>query len=102
MKLIILVLVLIFSVLSLVYPLPAQAALCRHLDSNQICIHYIKRSAKYYWEYRVSIKINGVATPIEKYNCRDRFKISSNGTIVPFENDPAGDFICSLFPSQKK
>ncbi|ACK72352.1 conserved hypothetical protein [Gloeothece citriformis PCC 7424] len=88
---------LLLLILTLLITPPAQAALCRTLDGNQICIRYIKRSAKYHWEYRASVSINGVVTPIEKYNCRDRIKLTKNGTIIPFKANGAGELICSFF-----
>ncbi|WP_013323079.1 hypothetical protein [Gloeothece verrucosa] len=91
------IILLLLLIISLSITRPAQAALCRTLEGKQICITYIKRSAKYYWEYRASVKINGVATPIEKYNCRDRIKITKDGTLVPFEANGAGELICRFF-----
>ncbi|MFB2978793.1 hypothetical protein [Microseira sp. BLCC-F43] len=49
---------------------PAQASFCRTSDRRVICIKSIKRSAKNYWEYRAVVSIDGVARPLEVYNCR--------------------------------
>lgn len=76
--------------------LPAQASLCRTLNHRVICIKSIKRSAKNYWEYWAVVSIDGVETPIEVYNCRDRAKIRRDGTVVRFESDSAGELICNL------
>ena len=75
----------------------AEAATCRNLDGHSICILRIKRSAKYYWEYRAAVSIDGKKKPIEIYNCRDRTKIRQDKNIVPFANNGAGELICSLF-----
>jgi hypothetical protein len=75
---------------------PAQASFCRTSDRSVICIKSIKRSAKNYWEYRAVVSIDGVALPLEVYNCRDRLKIRPDGTVVPFESNGAGELICNL------
>ena len=75
---------------------PAYAAFCRTYHDNTICILSIKRSAKNYWEYRASVKVNGETRPVEIYNCRDRTRIKADGKIVPFESNGAGDLICIM------
>ena len=75
----------------------AYAATCRNMGGHSICISIIKRSAKYYWEYRAAISIDGQRQPIEIYNCRDRTKISKDRNVVPFADDGVGEFICGLF-----
>jgi hypothetical protein len=75
---------------------PAQASFCRTSHHRVICIKSIKRSAKNYWEYRAVVSIDGVARPIEVYNCRDRAKIRPDRTIVEFESNGAGELICNL------
>lgn len=76
---------------------PAEASFCRQLNNRTICILSIQRSAKYHWEYRAAVSIDGKARPMEVYNCRDRIKIQPNGTLVPFEPRGAGELICSFF-----
>ncbi|WAL59684.1 hypothetical protein [Thermocoleostomius sinensis] len=77
---------------------PAQAALyCRSTGEHTICILSIKRSAKNYWEYRASVRVDGVERPIELYNCRDRLRTQRDGTTLPFEPAGAGTVICHLF-----
>lgn len=78
--------------------LPANAkSICRNYGDREICILSIKRSAKNYWEYRASVSIDGVKTPIEVYNCRDRLKVQVDGKISPFERQDAVKLICSFF-----
>lgn len=79
---------------------PSAIALTCRTYSAQICIVKIKRSAKHYWEYRASVSVAGVIQPVELYDCRRRVKVRANGTIVPFERDEAGDFVCSLFKNR--
>lgn len=93
MKYIALVLILI---LSFAVALPARAAFCRTVNGHDICILSIKRSAKNYWEYRASVSVDGVASPVEIYNCRDRLRIQKNGTTVPFVANGPGELICSV------
>ncbi|WP_346341746.1 hypothetical protein [[Phormidium] sp. ETS-05] len=75
--------------------LPAAASFCRQVDKHLICIISIERSAKYHWEYRAAVKIDGVARPIELYNCRQRVRVGKNGQVVRFEPHGAGELICS-------
>ncbi|MFN6516067.1 MAG: hypothetical protein RMY29_016430 [Nostoc sp. CreGUA01] len=86
-------------ILSFLVALPALASVCRNYNGQQICILSINRSAKNYWEYRASVSVDGVKTPIEVYNCRQRVKIQQNGTVLPFEQKSAGEMICSFFNS---
>jgi hypothetical protein len=76
--------------------LPAQAAICRTVNQHRICILKIKRSAKYYWEYRAAVSTDGVARPIEIYNCRDRLWTRQDGKQIRFQTDSPGELICSL------
>lgn len=78
---------------------PAFASVCRNYNGHQICILSINRSAKNYWEYRASVSVDGVKTPIQVYNCRQRVKIQQNGSVLPFEQKSAGEMICSFFNS---
>ena len=87
---------LLLLLLSLTFPQPAQAARCHRVNENKICILSIKRSAKYHWEYRASVSINGQKTPIEIYNCRRKTKIDRSGNTKRFEKNGAGELICRL------
>lgn len=75
---------------------PVYAAICRQYHDHQICILSIKRSAKYYWEYRASVRIDGETRPVEKYNCRRKIKVKADNSVVPFETNGAGELICQL------
>jgi hypothetical protein len=89
---------LLLLILSFLVALPAKAtSICRKYDDREICILSIKRSAKNYWEYRASVSIDKVKTPIEVYNCRDRIKVQADGKILPFERKDPGKLICSFF-----
>ena len=87
---------LLLLALSLTVALPAVASFCRNYNDHSICILSIQRSAKYYWEYRVAVSVDGVERPIEIYNCRDRTILSKDGNIAPFEPHGAGELICNL------
>ncbi|HEY9764115.1 MAG TPA: hypothetical protein V6D07_16410 [Trichocoleus sp.] len=88
--------VIMMGLLSLV-PLSAKAApLCRQIENHQICILTIKRSAKYFWEYRAVVSVDGVPRPLEKYDCRQRVRVSQGGKVIPFSRNGAGDLICKL------
>ncbi|HEY9693546.1 MAG TPA: hypothetical protein V6D15_15155 [Oculatellaceae cyanobacterium] len=87
---------LLLLALSFTVALPADASFCRNYNNRSICILSIQRSAKYYWEYRAAVSIDGVERPIEVYNCRDRTRLSKDGNLAPFEPNGAGDLICNL------
>lgn len=86
----------ILLLLMLAVALPAEASTCRSYHDNLICIGSIKRSAKYYWEYRAAVSVNGVVRPIEIYNCRDRVRVRKDKTVVPFQSHGAGELLCSI------
>lgn len=75
---------------------PATALTCRMVHDQEICILDIRRSAKYYWEYRATVRINGNPPVRDVYNCRDRTKRREDGSTVPFDQHGAGDYICRL------
>ncbi|MBW4488845.1 MAG: hypothetical protein KME12_13750 [Trichocoleus desertorum ATA4-8-CV12] len=84
--------------LSLLAVLPAEAkSFCRSSGDRSICILSIKRSAKNHWEYRAAVSVDGVARPIEAYNCRDRLRIRQDGKAVRFEAQGPGELICNMF-----
>lgn len=95
MKYIVFVLLLIIFII--VFPSFASASVCRNYHSHLFCIMSINRSAKNYWEYRAVVSVDGVKKTLEVYNCRQRVKVQQDQTIVPFEDDDAGGFICSFF-----
>lgn len=76
---------------------PAEAAFCRSVNEQQICIVNIKRSAKYYWEYRVVVSVDGMEKPLELYNCRDRVRLQQDGTRLPFQPNGLGELVCHFF-----
>ncbi|OKH11019.1 hypothetical protein [[Limnothrix rosea] IAM M-220] len=76
----------------------AIAAQCRTVDHQEICLVSIKRSAKYHWQYRAELKIDGQRQPSEKFDCRE-----------PVGNRPGDrqerqkqkrDFVCNLIPKR--
>jgi hypothetical protein len=88
-----LILLLLFS---LIFTTNAEAANCRSYNNQEVCIISIKRSAKYYWEYRVVLSIDGERQPKEIYDCRYEVKRQVHDNFVPFEpNDPA-KLICGI------
>jgi hypothetical protein len=57
-----------------------EAATCRTFDEHRLCIVQIKRSAKNYWEYRASVSIDGVVSPMEFSDCRQN--VFYSGTLL--------------------
>mgnify|MGYP005847737837 CR=1 FL=1 len=99
MKLIVLFFLFVLIILSspFTFPRPVEAAFCRAVNHQQVCITSIKRSAKNYWEYRVVLSVDGMEKPLELFNCRDRVRIQQDGTPLPFEPEGLGEQICRLF-----
>lgn len=83
--------------LELLAIVPAEASTCRQLNHHEVCIVKLKRSAKYYWEYRAVISVDGKKKPLEIYNCRDRLKTNRHRDVVPFSQDGIGELVCSLY-----
>lgn len=82
-------------------PSPAQAApLCRSFHGHTICWVSIKRSAKYYWEYRAQVTLDGTPHPEAAYNCRDRtvtvLEGAQKGQVRDFLPDGPGPLICQI------
>jgi hypothetical protein len=75
---------------------PSTATVCSHLDGHQICLLRLKRSAKYYWEYRVLITVDGKKRPMAIYNCRERYYTERDRTVIPFQTNDIGNLICNL------
>jgi len=92
-----------YLILGLLMPLwfapisPTTALTCRQTNHQNICIFKIERSAKYYWEYRAQLSIDGIPQPIAKYNCRDRTQILSDGNAIALKPENPGTIICTLF-----
>ncbi|NJN58329.1 MAG: hypothetical protein HC879_12930 [Leptolyngbyaceae cyanobacterium SL_5_9] len=83
-------------ILSFAIALPARAAFCRTVEEHEICILSIQRSAKNHWEYRASVSVDGVARPVEVYNCRDRQRTQKDRTVIPFAKNGPGELICTM------
>ena len=88
----------ILAILLFLPPLvPPKDLFCRQAADHTICVNFLKRSAKRYWEYRAAVKIDGILSPIEVYDCRERIKILKNGREIPFTTNGAGEIICRQF-----
>lgn len=78
-------------------PLPAEALPCYTTANHHFCVLKIKRSAKNFWEYRVTLSKDGVAQPLAVYNCRDRIRSPIDKLPSDFDPNDEGEWICSLF-----
>lgn len=83
-------------------PAPAQAAICRNIQGRRICEASLNRTAKNYWEYRAIVTIDGARQPRETYNCRDRFRVQEDGTVIPFEDGDPSPLVCRLYNKSKR
>lgn len=73
------------------------APLCRSVSGHQICILSIQRSAKYFWQYRTVLSIDGETQPDTTYDCRQRQHIAHDGRITAFSPRGTGSWICRFF-----
>ncbi|AUT02839.1 hypothetical protein CLI64_21895 [Nostoc sp. CENA543] len=89
--------ILLILIVSFSWASPTWAIVCRNYEGHEICILSIKRSAKKYWEYQASVSVDGVKTPVEIYNCRGKFKLQKDRTVIPFTENSPGEMICSFF-----
>jgi hypothetical protein len=48
----------------------SEPLLCRTVETHQVCILSIKRSARNFWEYRVQLGVDGQPRAKERYDCR--------------------------------
>ncbi|NJK40464.1 MAG: hypothetical protein HC934_02195 [Acaryochloridaceae cyanobacterium SU_2_1] len=78
-------------------PLRAEAFSCLALQGHQICVTTLNRSAKNYWEYRVTLEIDGVQQAQEVYNCRDHLRIQADGKIRDFSDQDPHLLVCRLY-----
>ena len=77
---------------------PIEAATCKTILGKQICLLKIKRSAKYYWEYRVQLNIDKKKQPTRIYNCRYSYYFQPDKTKVYFKkDDELGQLVCRLY-----
>lgn len=84
-----------------------KAATCQDIARQQVCLLRIKRSAKYYWEYRAILSIDGRKQPERVYNCRDlalsealrdRYYQEPDRLKVYYQqNDKLGKTVCRLY-----
>ena len=76
----------------------ANAATCQNIRDREVCLLKLKRSAKYYWEYRATISINGKKQPERFYDCRDRYYTESDGFKMYLKSDdPLAQSVCRLY-----
>lgn len=87
----------LIGILAVVFASPAQALTCRNQNHHEICIVNIKRSAKNYWEYRASVRVDGVTKPVQIYDCRTRKIVLDNPILEDFEQDETAPFVCGFF-----
>lgn len=75
-----------------------KAATCQDIAGERVCLPKIKRSAKNYWEYRVTFNVDGIKQPPRVYNCRDRYYTISDSIRVYYkQNDKLSKLVCRLY-----
>ncbi|MEB3224222.1 MAG: hypothetical protein VKJ86_00280 [Synechococcus sp.] len=70
------------------FGLPAHGETCRTDGEHQICLVSLKRSAKYYWEYRAVLRIDGKKLPMQKFDCLHDLDLANYQR----------KFVCSIVP----
>lgn len=85
----------IAGLLILFQPLPAVAAVlpCQTQMDQTFCVQTIKRSAKYPWEFRLTVTINGKLSHW-RINCQDRTARNPQGLTEPIKADDWGHEVC--------
>ncbi|MBW4481617.1 MAG: hypothetical protein KME14_03645 [Tildeniella torsiva UHER 1998/13D] len=73
----------------------SASILCRDVAGQEICLESIKRSAKYAWEYRVVLKVDGQTRPIKRYDCRQQTELDPESASLNSEA-ALQQFICAL------
>ena len=78
-----------------------QKTFNQDIPNHQICLLQIKRSAKNYWEYRVTLKIGDRQKVARIYNCRQHSYWQTDlGQVNPQdqpEQDQLEQYICRLY-----
>ncbi len=90
-------LILLLLIILIGITLPVQAATCRTIDDQEICILSIRRSAKNYWEYRATVQVDGEVRPMQVYDCRKKIILQDNKVLEIFEQDGTAEAVCSFF-----
>ncbi len=81
---------------TLVWDTEALASiLCRSVEGHQVCLETIKRSAKYFWEYRVVVTVDGNRQPSKRYDCRQPQALSDE-TAPPLAESHIQQLICDF------
>lgn len=83
----------LWAVLLVWSPQSLASVLCRNVEGQQVCIETIKRSAKYTWEYRVVVSIDGKSRPVKRYDCRQT-NGSDRELAAPYSEAALQRFIC--------
>ncbi|WP_353671744.1 hypothetical protein [Synechocystis sp. LKSZ1] len=80
-------------------PAFAQVNLCRIEGPHTLCLETVKRSAKYPWEYRVVVTMDGIPQAPQRYNCRDRVKVNTDGYLEPLKSGGLAQRLCQKLSS---
>jgi hypothetical protein len=71
--------------------------LCRNMAEHQVCVESIKRSAKYYWEYRVVVSVDGETRSAKRYDCRQlRSGVKETQSQIIANERSIQEFVCGL------
>lgn len=91
----------------LAWPDPAGAAMtCHTVAGQRLCLESIKRSAKYFWQYRAVVSVDGQPQPEAVYNCQaPPLKSAAVEASKPINAKAsevsAQDFVCQTVPARR-
>ena len=72
----------------------AESERCQTIAGQEICVESLRRSAKYYWQYRAVLKIDGKRQPTEIFDCHSRtLKMTGDR---PSASEKKRQFVCGL------
>lgn len=81
----------LMGLISLFPSVPVYGMTCRTYGTEEICLVSIKRSAKYHWEYRAVLQINGQKQAQKLFDCRHNLEGANSQR----------KFVCSLIPQHE-
>jgi hypothetical protein len=82
------------------WPATAQAkSRCQQINGQTVCLQSIKRSAKYHWEYRVVVSIDGKVRATKRYDCHQPPAKIKPSLPPEIQREKAiQQFVCGLVP----
>ena len=93
--------------LVVVWPYPAMAAVkCQTVAGQRLCLESVKRSAKYFWQYRAVVSVAGRPQPEAVYHCQappleSPFTEDSRPSEPTISEAKIRAFVCQVVPTRR-